>query len=82
MGTFVTRKSTYFLFPTRSELDEGSVRLDPGYNSDNSIHRVEILYDGRWGTVCSTSWEVEDATVVCSAFGGDSPDIVDSSSLR
>ena len=73
--------SILFLFSC-SDLVEGSVRLDPSIESGSTIHRVEILYDGRWGTICSTNWDVEDATVVCNTFGRGPAEIVDSSNLR
>ncbi len=43
------------------------VRLVDGRNTNEG--RLEVLVDGKWGTVCSQGWTLLEALVVCQQTG-------------
>ncbi|XP_044079432.1 scavenger receptor cysteine-rich domain-containing group B protein [Siniperca chuatsi] len=50
-----------------SGLRDGTIRLANGQNTCQG--RVEIYYQGNWGTVCDDDWVLNNARVVCQQIG-------------
>ena len=47
----------------------GEVRLVNGERVNEHKGRVEICFQGRWSSVCDSTWQDKEAQVVCRQVG-------------
>ena len=57
----------FYLAIADSLCENGDVRLDTSGAAIGG--RVEICYDGIWGSICNKEWTIDDARVACKQLG-------------
>lgn len=50
-----------------SDCSNGALRLADGPSVNEG--RVEVCYNGVWGSICDSSWTTTEANIVCKTLG-------------
>ena len=58
----------YYIYVRHLVCVSGDIRL-VGSGSSESQGRVEMCYNNQYGTVCSDSWDINEAIVACNQLG-------------
>ena len=73
-GSLLIMSPTTFYVPFSLERDSSTdqtttIQLYGESGNNPRTGRVEVLYDGKYGTVCYDGWDYQDALVVCKQKG-------------
>ncbi|XP_072112918.1 lysyl oxidase homolog 3B-like isoform X7 [Mobula birostris] len=68
LGAWVLVVSGQQTSPTPPRQDKVQIRL-AGYPRKHNEGRVEVFYEGEWGTICDDDFKLENARVLCRMLG-------------
>ena len=58
-----------FSYQNTDQCSTGAIRLSPFNSYHNTLWRLEICYNGHWGSVCKNDVDSETANVACRQLG-------------